>query len=97
MAKAVGQRKMQTLILSSALTLCTCCAAAAGTVESQRDRRARLEENRGIARAERAAEEKTEATLTAAVTPMRLLPLLPLPLRRAARAAPLRTASIDWD
>ena len=56
-----------------------------------------MEENRGIARAERAAEEKTEATLTAAVTPMRLLPLLPLPLRRAARAAPLRTASLVWD
>ena len=52
---------------------------------SQRVRLAMCE-NRGIARAER-ADEKTEATLTAA-------PLLLL-LRRAARAAPLRTASMD--
>lgn len=51
--------------------------------------------NMGIARAER-ADEKTEATLTAAATEMRL-PLLLLLLRRAARAAPLRTASMDWD
>ena len=60
---------------------------------SQREPRLAMLENSGIARAERAAEEKAEATLTAAATPMRLLLLL-LPLRRAARAAPLRTASI---
>jgi len=69
----------------------TCCAAAEGTVASQRERLATLE-NSGIARAEERAEEKTDATLTAAVTLTRLLPL-----RRAARAAPLRTASMDLD
>jgi hypothetical protein len=60
-------------------------------VASQRERLATLE-NSGIARAEERAEEKTDATLTAAVTLTRLLPL-----RRAARAAPLRTASMDLD
>ena len=85
--------QLRTLILLRSLSFFlffTCCADAAGTVASQRERLAMLE-NSGIARAERA--EKTEATLTAAATPMRLLLLLPL--RRAARAAPLRTASMD--
>lgn len=64
-----------------------------GTVASQRARlEMMLPENSGTARAER-DDEKMEA---AAVTEMEMR-LFALLLRRAARAAPLRTASMDWD